>query len=270
MKKTESSFTLREHLVKKSHLCRNRTNEGKKRYSPACGFTLIELLVVIAIIAILAAMLLPALSAARARAQSTNCLGHLKQFGLALNAYCDENNDFLVTYNRNAKNHGWFVGKEGPLSGLLGNESEMRCVGGIDFSGSDVNSLKVLRRDPLSCPSTSLSEVTYAGNGFTPSFGYNGNFCPIEASVVRGRFIEPTRTMTFAEASSVIYNGNFAVMGQTKLNAQFRHGETHNNVFMDGHAEALRKEQLFENNRNNIYWLPYGSICNGVATEPEM
>ncbi len=90
--------------------CRAPVESPRLSKSVGCGFTLIELLVVIAIIAILAGMLLPALSRAKAKGHRTVCMNNLRQVSLFMQLYTDENSDLFPAH----RNSGLATADGGP------------------------------------------------------------------------------------------------------------------------------------------------------------
>jgi len=252
----------------------------RSRLLHAGGFTLIELLVVIAIIGVLTALLLPALSKAKAQARSVACKNHLHHMGVALQLYVQENQGkypYLrgmmgpADTNTEASLYGtWWCGKIQPYLTLPWTDPAYHCpgykgkisTGGRPPQGSyDYNWreawLRFVRYPDGGYQITYPEVFLGLGSDYGPNWSRHPPVSDFQISdpsemfaICESRFLKTTKWNQGG--------ANVAICGGLREDCfafdPARHGKNYNQLFCDGHVSAMDPWVLFDPTKTAVMW----------------
>jgi prepilin-type N-terminal cleavage/methylation domain-containing protein len=234
----------------------NLIPEWRKRLR---AFSLVELLVVIAIIAILAALLLPALSSGKNKARQTDCSANLRQWGLAYRMYADDNQDFLPRRGQGVQVLANIVRPEDWFNSLP------FYFGLPPFQNMVSNNVRPAAhsKSVFICPVAEDPGATY----FLP-YGINMNLCPWNLPVATkfAEVVQPDGVVAMADAPGP-YASTFPSAQPYSIVA--RHASKINLMFLAGGVQSFAGTDvgcgIGDPKRSDVHWLT-GTASDSTAS----
>ncbi len=238
-------------------------NEGNRMREKGKFFTLIELLVVIAIIAILAAMLLPALNKVREKAKAIQCVGNLKQIGIGIISYGDNCHGWApVSNNSNGQAYRWRYEIYPYITG-----TDLKVWSPADLTSSKI---KLIVSGIFACPSKNnqgtLEDSGYGWNrGDSTVLGMGFGYSEESSANPRRKLSEvkyPSESIISGDTTDWWTDGNWSLTyllpptfaWAATPPAGNRHQKGINGVWADGHVEWKQQSEMLKGKNNNNCW----------------